>query len=102
MKILEAGTILDTLIKEILLDREDHTIEVTASVPARLGAGFTMISATGICYNPDINSIDLTLAEEGQFFPWNELDISAKDLILNTVVLALSSDDLFNQFRKQQ
>jgi hypothetical protein len=102
MKILEAGTILDMLIKEILLDTSGHSIEVSASVPVRQGGAFIMIPLRGICYNPDLDAIDLLRTENDQFFSWNELDISAKDLILNTIVLAMSSEDLYNKFRKQQ
>lgn len=102
MKMLEAGTILDMLIKEILLDKPGHSIEVSASVPVRQGEAFTMIPLRSICYNSDLDSIDLQRTENDQFFSWNELDISAKDLILNTIVLAMSSEDLYNQFRKQQ
>ncbi|HPJ38703.1 MAG TPA: hypothetical protein PLT75_09680 [Spirochaetota bacterium] len=102
MKILEAGTILDMLIKEILLTRTDHSIDVSAAIPVRKGAGFTMITAKRVSYNPDYSSVDLHLEENDKIFSWNELDISAKDLILNTIVLALSSEDLYNQFRNQQ
>jgi len=102
MKILEAGTILDMLIKEILLTRTGNSIDVSAAIPVRKGAGFTMITAERVSYNPDFSSVDLHIAENDQIFSWNELDISAKDLILNTIVLALSSEDLYNQFRNQQ
>ena len=102
MKIMEAGTILDMLMKEILLEQPDHTMEVAVSVPVLRGAGFTMISVRNAVFNQDTGSLSLQLTENDQFFSWNELDISAKDLILNTIVLALSSEDLYNQFRKQQ
>ena len=97
---LKINMSLDAIMKDVLSLLPGAHRKIEARLAWNGPNGYEIISVSEVRIPPERGDVELVIDGAPSALPWNELDLSAKDMLLNIVLLALSSDRLFGELRR--
>ncbi len=97
-RLFDINLLLDGVMADILGALEGNIVEISADFPHYGADGHRVYHSLRIFINEESGKITI-VTEEGTDIPWEELGVSVKDFIANTVVLGLISDAKYESSR---
>jgi len=97
-RLLEINLLLDGVITDILGAVSGNVVEISADFP-HYGAGGHRVFHSLRVFIDDGTGKVVVATEEGEDVPWEELGVSVKDYIANTIVLRLISEANYDSLR---
>ncbi len=97
---LKINMSLDAIMKDVLSLLPGAHRGIEARLAWNGPSGYEIISVREVRIAAESGDIVLVIEGAPSPLPWIELDLSAKDMLLNIVLLALSSDRLFGELRR--
>jgi len=97
---LKINLSLDAIMKDVLSLLPGAHRNIEARLAWNGPNGYEIISVTEVRIPPEGGDVVLVIEGAASPLPWIELDLSAKDMLLNIILLALSSDRLFGELRR--
>ncbi len=99
-EMLRINIALDVLIRDILSLVPERTLSVAGSIPLQKGGSYEIASCLSIAYDEGTDEVKISAAGRESDILWSALDIAAKDMLLNTIIIGIASDDIYNRFSR--
>ena len=95
-KLFETGIMMSGFVMEILKFFPDMRSEIYVQIPYNdYEKGFTGINVTSIYIDSETDLIALTCENRGTPLAWDELDLTARDILLNELHHAYKSEKIY-------
>jgi len=98
--LLHAETLLDTLVKDVINEKEEKAIDFEIILADHSEAGYSDMVMNRIYLNKETKCVEIKMREHGQPICWNDLNLSMKNLIANYIHINLLSNEIYTNLKK--
>ena len=98
--LFEAEMLLDTFIKDVINENDEKCLNFEIVIPNQKNGGYSNLTINRIFQNHENSCIEILVHEFDNAICWDELNVTAKNLIANYIHLNLLSDEIYDNLRQ--
>jgi hypothetical protein len=100
VRLFEINMTLDSMIKDLLFSEKEILFESEMQFPYQKESGYDLYNAKGIYWDNELNSAVILTEDPQDKILWQNLNIAIKDLMANAIVLKLTANSLYLDYKK--